>query len=382
MPRDRITVAPQVIDEAAEWFVSMREPSVSQEDCAAFAEWLRASPVHVKAYLEIAKLWGGASRISPELVVDEGADSAANVIQLKQGSYPPRSMDSHAQPARRGDQGASQGIRAKALPRRFALAASILFACLIGVGAWQQLARTRNYVTDVGEQRMITLEDGSTVRLNARSSVAVRMTSRQRHVDLLDGQAIFEVAHDSSRPFTVATSRVAIRAVGTQFDVNRRRSETVVTVIEGRVQVRPTTDSAALPGTRPTASETEAAAGSTASGSKQEQGSATILLAAGGQATVDSRGAVEYRPNANVDAATSWLKQELIFDGEPLSTVVEEFNRYSRTPIVLSDPSLADLRINAVLRATNPDALLRFVIGFEGVQVERSQEVIRIYRRP
>jgi transmembrane sensor len=333
MSHARTSVAPQIIDQASEWFVAMREPSVSAEHREAFADWLRASPVHVGAYLEITRLWADSAGISPEFSADATAAQADNVFPLR--SEPGHPGASHKHP----------------VSRRLALAASLLAACLLGATAWWHFTRPPTYVADVGEQRIITLEDGSTVKLNSRSRFAVSMTPQQRQVDLLEGEALFEVTHNSSRPFIVTSGEVAIRAVGTQFDVNRKRSGTVVTVVEGRVQV------------------TGPSAGS-------------IFLSAGEQATVGSRGMVARQSKANIGAVTSWLQQELVFEGEPLSAVIEEFNRYSRTPIVLSDPSLADLRINAVFHTTNPDSLLRFVTRFDGVEIERTDNEIRIHRKP
>ncbi len=61
--------------------------------------------------------------------------------------------------------------------------------------------------------------------------------------------------------------------------------------------------------------------------------------------------------------------------------MIEAFNRYTRVPIVLSDPSLADLRINAVFHTTSPDSLLKFLLRFDGIHVEQSAKEIRIYRK-
>ena len=79
--------------------------------------------------------------------------------------------------------------------------------------------------------------DGSTLELNAHSKVRVTLREHERDVELIDGQAMFRVAKDHSRPFIVHSGESEVRAVGTQFDVNRHRSGTTITVIEGRVAV-------------------------------------------------------------------------------------------------------------------------------------------------
>jgi transmembrane sensor len=347
MFKDRSTIAPQIIDEASEWFVTMREPSTSTEEREAFAEWLRASPVHVSAYLEIARVWADASRIDRDLFTDLPPSDAfpANVIALPTDG---------AQPRRRP-------VVAERKRRRIAVAfaASLLLALIVG-GAWLYANRATAYITDIAEQRTITLEDGTIVRLNSRSEFKVRMTPEQRRIELVAGQALFEVAHDANRPFIVFSGNSAVRAVGTQFDVNRKQSGTTVTVIEGRVRLDPVSPSAHRAAT-PSPPE--------------------VFLSAGEQIHVASSGEMEKTAKPNTAAAISWLQQELIFEGQPLSDVVEEFNRYTRTPLVLSDASLGELRINAVFHTTNPDSLLRFISRYDNVRIERAGAEIRISRR-
>jgi transmembrane sensor len=344
MSQDRPTVAPQIVDEASEWFVMMRDPEISAEDRAAFADWLRASPVHVGAYVEIARLWGDASRIDEDLKIDLASASFPNVVAIKAAT---------AKPGRRSH-ASSVASRAKR-GGWLALAASIALA-VVGGGVWFHFERAPTYATEVGEQRTITLEDGSTVKLNSRSEFKVRLSPQRREIELVAGQALFDVAHDPARPFIVTSGNSAIRAVGTQFDVNRKNSGTVVTVIQGRVKLDALEAESRLPPHE-------------------------IYLSAGEQMRIAVTGDMLRSANPDTTAAIGWLQQELAFDGQPLSDVLEEFNRYTRTPIVLADPSLGDLRINAVFHTTNPDSLLLFISRFDNVRVERTTDEIRILRK-
>jgi hypothetical protein len=95
------------------------------------------------------------------------------------------------------------------------------------------------YATGIGEQRTVTLSDGSTVELNSQSRLRVAFHPHERDVELLEGQALFHVAHDRTRPFLVQSEGAKVRAVGTQFDVYRKSDGTVITVVEGRVAVMP-----------------------------------------------------------------------------------------------------------------------------------------------
>lgn len=360
----RTAIPPQIIDEAADWLIAMREPEVSTEQRESFADWLRTSPLHVRAYLEIASLWNDSARVGAELCDGERVDEASNVVPIW-----------NAEAAAVKDEVAKEAIRPPRRARRVAIAASALLACVAASTlVWWQASRPDQYVASIGEQRTFTLEDGSIVRLNSRSRLSVRLSEGRRDVDLLEGQAHFEVAKDPSRPFIVRSGSVTVRAVGTAFDVYRKPNDTVVTVVEGRVLVRSGSSAvaAALP---------EAGPGNNASGAASDPDAHVVALSAGEQAKVNSTGRIEHQPTANIAAATSWMQQELIFEGQPLSSVVEEFNRYSRRTVVVTDPDLAAFRINGVFHSTNPEALLRFLGKFNDVDIEQTQSEIRISRR-
>jgi transmembrane sensor len=248
--------------------------------------------------------------------------------------------------------------------RRWTAAAAVVVAA-VSAAAWWQFTRPPVYETDVGEQRTVLLDDGSVVRLNSRSKFSVRLEPERRGIELLEGQALFEVAKDPTRPFIVKSGDIAIRAVGTAFDVYRKQTGTVVTVVEGAVQV--------------------SLEGAGAAVDREDSGSArgeeNKPLSAGQQAVVKPLGTIERREGVNVAAATSWLQRELVFSGESLGSVVDEFNRYNKRTIVLTDPSLVDLRVNAVFNSTNPEALLKFVSRYDGIQVTQTRSEIRIARR-
>jgi transmembrane sensor len=341
MANARNSIPSVIVDEASEWFVLMRDQSASSTEREAFSAWLRSSPVHMGAYLDMAKLWNDSAYVSSNLDLNKPID---NVVPLRHGAE----LDD-TRVEQPGETALSNDVRHRDF-RPFVLVAGLLIACMIGVGAWWSFARTSTYTAGVGEQRLITLTDGSVVQLNARSRIAVRATSTERYVDLIAGQALFQVAHDETRPFIVQSGGMTVRAVGTQFDVNRLQATTVVTVVEGRVQ---------LNGVAP-----------------------PLILSAGDQATVGRNGDIARQPHANVPAAIGWLHQELFFQGRPLREVIEEFNRYSQAPIVLADPSLGDMRVNAVFHTTSADSLLRFVSRLDGIKVDRSPDGIIIYRSP
>ena len=208
----------QIYEEASEWMIRHREGELDESGKHAFDAWLRRSPEHVRAYLEMSSIWEDVSSLDPSsnASIDEliaRAQTTDNIVTLD--------IDpSHA--LRMGK--ASTDAPTRGFSGRQLLAASIVIACLgAGVLAW--IDRGRDYSTGIGEQRSITLADGSTIDLNARSRITVRFSEKERDIDLLEGQALFHVAKNKERPFIVHSDGAAVRAVGTEFDVYQKRAE-------------------------------------------------------------------------------------------------------------------------------------------------------------
>jgi transmembrane sensor len=196
------------------------------------------------------------------------------------------------------------------------------------------------YVTSVGEQRTARLEDGTTIVLNTGTELRVEFSDRLREVRLLKGEALFNVARDTLRPFRVLSDRVVAQAVGTSFVVRRKAGQTVVTVIEGQVAV-------------------------VSHSSRDELRSIefprdSLRLAAGVRARV-ADDAIDTAPVANPVAATAWRTGRLIFDGETLAEAVAEFNRYNDLQLVVEDPRLAGERLSGVFDAHQPQSLVLFL---------------------
>jgi transmembrane sensor len=215
------------------------------------------------------------------------------------------------------------------------------------------------YTTVIGELRTVTLADGSRIELNARSKIKVKFDDSRRYVELLEGQALFSVAKDAARPFIVRSDGTDVKAVGTQFDVNRKASGTVVTVMEGRVAV-----------SQP-ARERAISAGAGAAMSR-------VLLSPGEQVTVTEHTIVAPQ-KANLAAATAWTEGLLMFDSAALSEVVQEFNRHNMKPLVIADERLLDLRISGIFPATGAERLTRFLHERFGIAVQEREDAIRLF---
>ena len=206
-------------------------------------------------------------------------------------------------------------------------------AIAVGTFAWLFLSRptTAEYSTAVGEQRTVVLADGSSVVLNTDSLMRVELSRDLRHIDLIRGEALFNVSHDPSRPFAVHALQGVTTAVGTQFDVEIIHDGAAVSVLEGTVTV----------GGSGTAASTPAVAVSAGSGVGYTQAGAVSDL----------------RP-AEVNRIQGWRTQRMVFNDIPLETALAEYNRYTHTPIVLSNPALGSRHINGVFHIGDEAAFL------------------------
>lgn len=341
MSAQRHRVSAQARQEATEWFVSFREGETDAHSREAFYAWLRKAPDNVHAYLRMTALWEDAELLKGSGLFDRDellrrAAQSPNVVELEAGARASLSDESIVRGPRR-------------FVRPLVAAASVLL--LVGAGlAWAWLLQD-TYSTGVGEQRTVALADGSTIVLNARSRVRVDFDPARRDIELLSGEAIFRVARDAARPFVVHTGATTVRAVGTQFDVYRKKDATTVTVIEGRVAVA-------------------------RSAVADER---NLLLAAGEQITV-SHAPLPQPRKANVETATAWTKGELVFDSTPLSEVIEEFNRYSKRRLIVEDPQLLAFHISGVFASSEPARIAALLRQRFGVTVHESDDEIRIVR--
>jgi transmembrane sensor len=367
----------QILDEASAWFVEFRSGDVDAAGRGRFDDWLRRSPEHIRAYMEIAKTYVALPALAAERKLDVAeliayARSDGNVIpfnQVVRPAEPPATRDSGPQRRLR-----SAGSRV--------LAASAAIVCAAGLLSWVALHRDPVYSTEIGERRSITLADGSTIELNARSKVVIRFSKASRDVELTEGQALFQVEKDNARPFIVRSGAVVVRAIGTQFDVYRKGGGTTVTVVEGRVAV--SSPLARTPGDD--ASRRAAPTGSESSTSAWKQSASgaainpAVLVSAGEQVTVTER-AVARPERTDVAATTAWTQRRLVFDGSRLRDVVDEFNRYNTRQIVIESRELDDLQISGTYSSTDPASFMRFLRAQSGIEVLESDEGVRIVRK-
>jgi transmembrane sensor len=398
-----------ILEEASEWFVDFRVGDIDQQSRERFDEWLRRSPEHIRAYMDIARTYVELPSVKLSGKVDVGAfiayaRSDRNVVPFGEaGNTGPNEPHETVEPII-SERQTSRARRTRRM-RRYLVAASCALVVVVAGVVWWQMERFPSYATDIGERRSITLTDGSTVDLNARSKLRIEFTKNERRVELVDGQALFQVAKDKNRPFVVSSGSATVRAVGTQFDVYRKENGTTVTVLEGRVAVYsavhveaaaaslssapPAIDLWHAPAQAQTHPAAESHPSSETTGSEprvqsnppgltDSSGSGAIFLSAGEQITVTPAEAMHAPAHADIGATTAWMQRRLIFDGSKLSDVAQEFNRYNRRQLIIDSAQLSDFHVSGVYSSSDPASLVRFLRDQAGIKISEDANEIRI----
>jgi transmembrane sensor len=340
----------QIAGEAAEWIVRLYDGEPSLELRAEFVEWLLRSPDHVEEFLAVSRVWGETQTVSTtrfvvdELVADALSRHAGNVITLDTVREPQRAKSESGQP---------RPVAARRHRWAAAAAAATVALATLGWFAGDRWVNPEVIRTAIGEQRSITLADGSIVDINTDSELRVDLEGKERKLLLLRGEARFKVAKDPHRPFVVSTPQARIRALGTIFNVRAESEQTAIAVLEGRVDVR-----------------------ESAPPSEDARSVAHIELKAGQQAAVNPAGEILPDAGPPIERVTEWTNRRLVFREEPLAVVVAEFNRYHRKPIRIAAPELAALRISGTFDSSDTNSLLEYFQRFESVSVEHDQDGI------
>lgn len=283
--------------EAAAWHTRLGSRSITTAAIHEFYAW-REDSINAEAYRKVEAFWTKSKGL-------EGRPGIESAL-------------------------AEAMARKKTSGRRIFLGGVIVatagVALAIAGALWFQ--GRNDYATGIGEEQVVQLADGSTVRLDTNSRIRVAFSDDQRTIKLEQGRALFTVAHETARPFIVDAGSAQVRAVGTVFDVRRAPAAVTVSMVSGRVDV-------------------------TGVGIPQGR---TERLSAGQQGRVSAKG-VQAR-TANVTEATSWTEGRLVFRGAPLAEAVAEVNRYLTNKIVLAPSAPKTAALSGVFHTGDRDAFV------------------------
>ena len=333
-PEDPGGNAAERAEGAATWCVRFAEGTQRPDDGDAFGQWLAEHPENGATYEQALMLWQGIDlvRDGPEMM----RFRREAMVALQQANARRWSNDNDGDP---------EGCCVERGRRRFWTWFGAVAACLaliVSITLWYPNYDMQNFETGVGERRVVMLEDGTRMTLDASSRINVRMDSDRRRLELLQGRVKLDVAHDSLRPLSVLAAGRLTVATGTSSSVELLPREMRVVLFEGRVEVM----------------QDGARKGATLTPGR-------VLVA-----PMDSTRA-RIAP-IDLQREATWESGQLSFADEPLASAIERVNRSTQTPLVIADPEIRNYGISGVFNTGDTDAFVEGLVALHGVRVERN----------
>jgi len=323
-------------EDAAAWLIHMESSAMSDEERAKFADWIRESPMHVAEMLRAGLIHQALTNYARRGLI-EPIDKASvpNVTELT----PPKNH-------RRSGAGLLS-------PGRWVPLTASLVCIAVIAGLLLSRSAPISVSTQAGERRELSLPDGSAMTIAPNSRLLIAFSRSDRLILLERGQVLFRVAKDPKRPFVVDTGGARTRDVGTTFSVERGQEGIVVTVVDGRVDVRP----------------------ENAGNHFDVQGEGrtpSVSLGQDEQVTISGAGMAEPVRKVSSRNEVSWAQGQLVFDNTRVSDIAQRFNQYNSIQIRVTDPSLATRLITGVFREDDPRSFAEFLQSEAGAAVHLS----------
>ena len=310
---------------ALDWFVRRGNADFGAAEEHAFQAWLQADPRHGDAFAHWQSEWRAFDAVPADLWAQLRRDldqEMAQEITQRTASAPASTV---------------RATRRRVLLPAFAAAAAVAVLAGTGMLAWNhwrvqqaQPLFAQQFGSPRGQQAEVPLPDGSRLRLDTDTQVAVRYHRDRREVRLQGGQAVFSVQADAQRPVQVLAGPLRVTVVGTRFAVrytpDMPGGEGVsVAVQEGRVRVE-------------RVERVDAPAGD----------AQALLLQAGQQVRADAAGTLSAIAPVSAAGIAPWREHRVGFDDMRLDRALAELARYRDTGLVVRDPAVAELRITGV----------------------------------
>lgn len=313
----------EIQSRAAEFLVARRNAkSWSETDEESLNAWLAESMAHRIAFWRLESVWNRADRL--------------NALRPL--------VRANAEPA--------------AKPRKRIAPFAFAAAVVVGVVAadlstsllWNQ-PRVTSYATPVGGRETIRLADGTTIELNTNTIVRTAFSEKRRTVELVRGEAFFQVRHDEQRPFILRAANHRVIDLGTKFLAREDGTRLKVVLIEGSAKVETGTDT---------------------------NNAKSALLKPGDEAvaTADSLH-ITRKSDKQLESELGWQRGVLVFQRATLVEVAKEYNRYNSRKVVIADAKAGARLITATLPTNDVAGFARMAKNFLGLHVEeREGEIV------
>ena len=375
--RDRASIK----EEAGAWIVKMDQGQLSPEQTAELQQWIAKSDFHRNYLHQLAHNWdsmGILQELAELFPIQPTAATPATqpvmpanptVMPAKAGIPNSHTQPEPVMPAKAGISNPQpptpktwlQNLIAQLKqPKAWAptLATFALVAILINT------QQPNHFETDIGQQASYQLSDGTRITLNTNSELKVDYSQDRRRIYLLRGEAHFDVAKNPQRPFMVYAGEGMVWAVGTAFNVRYLNAGNLADNLSGTLQGSLTPNSIDVTVTEGTVkifADIEPDK-NTSLDVNDAQNSPTDheQLVHAGKSVQYSKviNATQTTPAQVLEQKLAWQHGALIFKGETLEQAIKEIARYTDKQLIITDPSIKNIRVGGHYKTDNIDSLL------------------------
>jgi transmembrane sensor len=298
------------------WIVRLASGDMTADEVAKCKAWIEGHPDNRATFERERELWQGLEAAQAAFTPD-----AVNVVMFRR-----RSM--------------LQGARRHAIAVGGLVAASLAFVIFGYTPA--KIALTADHATETGQQRHVNLPDGSRVTLNTDSAIAVHYSADERRIDLLRGEAYFNVEPNADRPFRVTALDGVSRAVGTAFSVRKAGHQVTTIVSHGVVAV-----------TSPSASSNE------------------VTARPGDRVTYRAGAEPKLAGRVDENQTLSWRHGRVSIEGVAFADAIAEMDRYRPGRIVILNAPRTAKPVSAIFAIDQVDSAVTGLAATQGLTVSR-----------
>ncbi|PHZ84741.1 FecR family protein [Paremcibacter congregatus] len=301
-----------LLEEAERWYQLFKCHTYTMDERDAFKVWYQENPDHQQAYAQVFSSFESGYDINDAVAEFQTRKASPEICPG------PSVMVWFKTFAERWKVGRASGA--------FAVFAAMVLVILVS-RIWIGGPDYTEYSTGIAQLERVKLPDGSVITLGAGSKIQVSVSqSKERRVIMEQGEALFAVARDTTRPFIVSSGDINVRVLGTTFNVHKMGGDVTVSLLEGEVHVAQEKALSFFP-------------------FLPQQKSAALRPA---QQMLIVAGIMQPVTLKDINEMATWVQGQLNYSGARLSVVVADLNRYSDKPVIIVDVDLSALPVTAV----------------------------------
>jgi transmembrane sensor len=329
------------LEQATRWLVRSQDRDFTPEDKKLMVAWLEEDPANREAFEE---MWGVWEHIG--VLGHVFAPISTHPYKAKRFARVKAVLSRFAEPKNR-------------VVMAVAAMVVLVLLCLpvLRTYLYNQAETVHAYKTMIGEQKTLTLSDGSVLKMNVKSALSIRMSNRWRQVEMSEGEVFFVVAADTNRPFEVRTPNGMVRVLGTAFNVKSRSGRVAVDVERGQVLVK---DAPKGPG---------------------DMRAGGVTLVAGQGVDIDPSGRLSRLRPSDMKQVMAWQNRQAVFKNTPLGEVLRELELYHDVRVKLAFPELEAKGITGTFDMCDLNQTLEVIMAAASLKAEKEADgTITLYK--